>query len=189
LLADTLVLRDGRRVQGQLRSIYEGVVEFVEQGFLSSRTIRVSVEEVERIEFDESYRGESRGSSTSPRRPRGLREKEVRVAANVAWSDTGIDVRDGQDLYFAARGRVRWGPDRRDGPAGEKNSPVNQNRPIPRRPAAALIGKIGESSTDYFFIGDDEGAIRMRARGRLFLGLNDDYLLDNSGAFTVTVYS
>lgn len=188
LLADTLVLRDGRRVQGQLRSINAGVVEFVEQGFFSSRTIRVSVEEVERIEFDESYRGERSESAPARPRPRGLREKEVRVAANVAWSDTGIDVRDGQDLYFTARGRVRWGPDRRDDAAGEKNSPVNQNRPLPRRPAAALIGKIGGDSTDYFFIGDDEGAVRMRARGRLFLGINDDYLLDNSGSFTVTVH-
>ena len=59
---------------------------------------------------------------------------------------------------------------------------------LPHRPAAALISKIGEISTGYFFTGDDQGAILLRASGRLFLGINDDYLLDNSGALTVTVY-
>jgi hypothetical protein len=58
---------------------------------------------------------------------------------------------------------------------------------MPNRPAAALIGRIGESN-DYFFIGDDAGAIRVRGNGRLYLGVNDDYLRDNSGAFRVTVY-
>ena len=190
LLADTLVLRDGRRVEGELRSVRDGVVEFVEQGFFSSRTIRVNIEEVERIEFTErggEYEtGDTAGGAGS--RPRGLRERAVSVAANVAWNDTGIDVRNGQDVFFESSGRVRWGPNRRDGAAGESNSPTNVNRPIPRRPAAALIGKIGADSTDYFFIGDDQGAIRMHARGRLFLGINDDYLLDNSGVLTVTVY-
>jgi len=188
LVADTLVLRDGRRIEGELRGVRDGVVEFAERGLFSSRTIRVDVEDVDRIEFT-SRGGSGRGAGAGgPGRPRGLREREVAVAANVAWSDTGIDVRNGQDVYFASRGRVRWGPDRRDGAAGEKNSPTNANRPIPRRPAAALIGKIGADSTDYFFIGDAEGAFRMRSRGRLFLGINDDYLRDNSGALTVTVY-
>jgi hypothetical protein len=187
LLADTLVMRDGRRVQGELRSIRDGIVEFVEQSFFSSRTIRVSVQEVDRIEFDERE-DEMEEWSDSPSRPRGLREKVVQVAANLAWNDTGIDVLDGRDVYFEADGRVRWGPNRRDGATGERNSPVNQNRPLPHRPAAALIGKIGESSTDVFFIGGDQGAILMRASGRLFLGINDDYLQDNSGALTVTVY-
>jgi hypothetical protein len=187
LFADTLVMRDGRRVYGELRSIRSGIIEFVEQGFFSGRTVRVGIEEVERIEFDERD-GELAESSVVRPRPSGLREKDVRVEARVAWNDTGVDVRNGQDVYFQASGRVRWGPSRRDGAAGERNSPVNENRPLPRRPAAALIGRIGEGSADYFFIGGDEGAIRMRAGGRLFLGINDDYLQDNSGALTVTVY-
>lgn len=187
LVADTLVMKDGRRIRGQLRSVRDGVIEFVEERFLSSRTIRVDRDDVARIEFDDADRGAS-GRAETPERPRGLRERDVSVPANVAWTDTGIDVRSGQDVYFVARGRVRWGPDRRDGASGERDSPYNANRPIPRRPAAALIGRIGEASTEYFFIGDEQGAIRMHGRGRLFLGLNDDYLLDNSGALTVTVY-
>jgi hypothetical protein len=188
LLADTLVLRDGRRVQGELLSVRDGVIEFVEQGTWSSRTLRVSRDDVERIELDDLGRGGS-SSLVEPggARPRGLREREVAVSAVEPWSDTGIDVRDGQTVYFEARGRVRWGPNRRDEAAGEKNSPFNANRPIPRRPAAALIGRVGDS-TDCFFIGGDQGPIRIRGRGRLYLGVNDDYLKDNSGAFTVTIY-
>jgi hypothetical protein len=56
------------------------------------------------------------------------------------------------------------------------------------RPAAALIGKVGTSSGDFFFIGDEQGPIRMRASGRLYLGINDDYLADNSGNFRVVIH-
>jgi hypothetical protein len=59
---------------------------------------------------------------------------------------------------------------------------------MPNRNAAALIGKIGNGSTDYFFIGDESGPVRMRASGRLYLGINDDVLTDNSGNFRVVVY-
>jgi hypothetical protein len=187
LVADTLVLRDGRRIRGELRSVRDGVIEFVEQGFLSTRTLRVSRDEVERIEFDEAP-GSRAAERGTPARPAGLREREVSVAADAAWTDTGIDVRPGQMLYFEATGRITWGPDRRDGPGGERGSPRNPHRPMPNRPAAALIGKIGAESTDYFFIGADPGPLRAPARGRLFLGINDDYLADNRGAFRVTVF-
>ena len=83
---------------------------------------------------------------------------------------------------------MQWGRDRRHGPAGEPNSPRNDGRPMPSRNAAALIGKIGERSTDYFFLGDETGPIRIRAAGRLFLGVNDDFLNDNTGNFRVIVY-
>lgn len=73
------------------------------------------------------------------------------------------------------------------GPAGERDSPRNPGRPIPDRPGTALIGSVGESS-DPFFIGEMRGGIRMRSTGRLFLGINDEVLSDNSGAFRVVVY-
>ena len=53
---------------------------------------------------------------------------------------------------------------------------------------ASLIGRIGADSGDYFFIGNEKGALRMRGAGRLFLGINDDYLEDNRGNFRVTGY-
>jgi hypothetical protein len=59
---------------------------------------------------------------------------------------------------------------------------------MPSRNAAALIGKVGNGSNDFFFIGDETGPVRMRSGGRLYLGINDDVLTDNSGNFRVVVY-
>jgi len=38
-----------------------------------------------------------------------------------------------------------------------------------------------------FFAGSDRGPYEMRGSGRLYLGVNDDYLQDNSGTFRVVV--
>lgn len=188
LAADTLVLRDGRRAEGRLVGMRSGVVEFEEdRGWRGSRTLRIDRDEVLRIELDEADSFDSARNDASDRpRPSGLREREVTVAADVPWSDAGIDVREGQAIYFEAQGRVNWGPGRRDGAGGQRSSPRNPTRPIPNRPGAALIGRV--NSDDPFFIGDDKQAIRMRAAGRLSLGINDDYLADNSGSLRVTVY-
>jgi hypothetical protein len=189
LSADTLVLRDGRRVEGELISIRNGVIEFEEQGTFTNRVVRLRRDEVRRIEFDED-----RDDRTGPppdrglgrERPSGLREREVLVSGDVPWVDAGIEVRAGQVLFFQARGTVWWGPGRKNGPEGEHGSPHNPNRPIPSRPAASLIGRIGDGN-DAFFIGNEQGPIRARSSGRLYLGVNDDVLRDNHGNFRVLV--
>jgi hypothetical protein len=188
LRADTLYLRDGSRVQGELISVRNGTIEFEERrGVGGGRTLRVDRDEVVRIEFD-NRTNNTNDSFAAGGRPAGMRERQVIVSADVAWNDAGVDVRAGQTIYFAATGEVRWGRERRDGPAGERNSPPNPGRPMPNRAAAALIGRIGADSNDLFYIGDDTGPIRVRASGRLFLGVNDDFLQDNAGNFRVVVY-
>jgi hypothetical protein len=116
-----------------------------------------------------------------------MRERTVTVGAREAWTDTGIDVRTGQQIYLQTSGEWRWGPNRRDRGAGERNSPYNANRPLPDRPGAALIGRVGERD-GMFFIGADPGPFRIRGNGRLFLGINDDVLTDNSGYLRVIVF-
>jgi hypothetical protein len=190
LQADTLILRDGSRVQGELIGMRNGTIEFEERrSFGGGRTLRFDREEVLRIEF-ETYRNNTNNSSNlnSSGRPSGMREKQVIVSADVSWNDTGIDVRPGQTVFFEATGQVTWGQGRRDGPAGERNSPANPGRPMGNRNAAALIGKIGNDSGDLFFIGDESGPVRLRGNGRLYLGVNDDVLTDNRGNFRVVVY-
>jgi hypothetical protein len=185
LVADTLVLRNGTRLEGELLSVRNGRIEFEERR--SGRTQRVEFDrdEVVRIEFNDSREARR---DLGPTRPYGMRERIAIVMANTPWSDTSVDVRSGQTVYFGAQGEVRWGRDRRDGPEGENNSPSNPNRPMPNRPAAALVGKVGTDSNDIFFIGAEQGPIRMRASGRLYLGINDDFYNDNSGNFRVVVY-
>jgi hypothetical protein len=182
--ADTLVLNDGRRVQGELLGVYGREIEFEERSGGRRRTVRVSRDEVERIEFNRGQRDEYRNEPAGV--PRGMRERQIVVDAREQWTDTGIDVRAGQQIYFASQGESRWGRDRRDGAEGERNSPLNPNRPLPDRPAAALIGRIGDRN-QIFFIGADSGPFRARDTGRLYLGINDDVLTDNSGNLRVTV--
>lgn len=186
LQADTLYLRNGTRIEGELIAVRGGQIEFEERrSFGGSRTVRIDRDEVDRIDFENRRYSNNNNNTVTDGRPSGMRERQTIVSADVAWNDTGVDVRAGQTVYFEAQGRVRWGRDRQDGPAGERNSPSNPNRPMGNRNAAALIGKIG---TDMFFIGDDTGPVRMRSTGRLYLGVNDDVLTDNSGNFRVVVY-
>jgi hypothetical protein len=190
LQADTLYLRNGQRLQGELVGMRNGQIEFEERrGFGGNRTVRFDRNEVDRIEFDNgynnNYNSNNNNNNSGGGRPNGMRERQATVFANTQWNDTGIDVRAGQMIYFEATGRVRWGQDRQDGPAGERNSPNNPNRPMGNRNAAALIGLI---NNDMFFIGDESGPIRVRNNGRLYLGVNDDVLTDNSGNFRVVVY-
>jgi hypothetical protein len=186
LLADTLVLRNGQRISGRLIGLREGVFEFEEDRGFRRRVIRVEQVDVRTIELDQDGPGQFGTNDPSAGRPRGLRERDVMVSARQQWTDTGISLRNSQTVYFEASGRVRWGRDRQDGPEGENNSPRNPNRPIPSRPAAALIGRVGDEAP--FFIGNDTEGIRVRGSGTLFLGLNDDALDDNSGSFRVSVY-
>ena len=190
--ADTLVMRDGRRVEGELVAVRDGVIEWDGRRglFGGHERMRVERDDVRTIELSEyartNYTNDDRDREDHGR-PSAMREREISVDSWIQWKDTGIDLRAGQTIYFEASGRVRWGPGRQNGPEGERNSPHNDTRPIPGRPAAALIGRVGDSN-DCFFVGDERGGIRVRSAGRLYLGVNDDYLKDNTGSFRVTVY-
>jgi hypothetical protein len=192
-LADVLVLRDGRRIEGVLAGVRGNTIEFEHRGGRDDGVVRrydrsdvrtIQIEEWTGNRYTEDRYRDDRQADTRPRA--GLRERSVTVQARTAWTDSGVDVRPGQEIFFAASGEVRWGPGRRDDAAGEHNSPFNQGRPMPDRNAAALIGKIGENG-DPFFIGGSTQGIRVRGAGRLYLGINDDFLEDNSGSLRVVI--
>ena len=134
--ADTLVMRDGRRVEGDLVAVRDGVIEWDgRKGFFGGHErMRVERDEVRTIELSDYGRSNDTSDDRDRDdrgRPSGLREREVSVDSWIQWKDTGIDLRSGQAIYFQASGRVRWGPNRQDGPEGEHNSPHNASRPIP----------------------------------------------------------
>ena len=181
--ADTLLLRNGARVEGDLVSVRGSTIEFAENG---GSTRRFDRSEVSRIEFYSGSGYSGFGGSNSGGRPAGLRERTTSVDAAAPWTDTGIEVRSGMTVFFEASGKIQWGPDRKDGPGGEGGNHHNPNRPMPNHPGGALIGRVGGSAP--FLIGDERGPIRMRESGRLVLGINDDYLQDNRGSFRVTIY-
>jgi hypothetical protein len=183
LSADTLVLKDGKRIDGLFIGARDGVIEF-ERARPQGGRERISIDRVEvvRIELDEGARGVG-----APPLPAGSRTRDVVVDARSAWTDAGIDVTAGQTLSFYATDRIRWAAGRRDGPDGEHNSPTGPGRPMPNERRAALIGRIGDSR-DYFLVGSRRERMRMPAAGRLYLGVNDEFLEDNAGSFRVTVH-
>ena len=180
-LADTLVLRSGRRVEGDLISVRGSTIEFAEANGSTRRYDRGDVARIElygsRYDDGRAWAGVRRACARSTRPSRPPRQ----------WNDTGVDVRSGMRRLFR-RQRVACAgvPIARTDPAGEGGNRYNANRPIPGRPGGALVGRIGDS--DPFYIGDEKGPIRMRESGRLSLGVNDDYLQDNSGSWRVTIY-
>jgi hypothetical protein len=181
--ADTLVLMNGRRIQGELLGVYGREIEFEERAGGARRVMRVPRADIVRIEFLEEQSGNQQ--DVRPVIPPRLRERNVTVSPTAAWTDTGIDVRAGQEIYFQPSGQVTWSPNKRVDANGTRDSKSNPARPLPTRNGGALIGRIGDRDT--FLIGLDVGPFRIRQNGRLYLGVNDDNLEDNTGFYYVVV--
>ena len=111
---------------------------------------------------------------------------QIRVNSQQRWTDTGITVRQGDIIRFQSSGQIQMSDNSSDmaGTAGSLQRRMAQDAPVSGVFAGALIGKIGAYSA--FAIGD-QGQITAPASGRLYLGVNDDYLNDNRGEFVVTM--
>jgi hypothetical protein len=111
---------------------------------------------------------------------------QIRVPANQRWVDTGLTVRRGESVTFNASGRVKLSANANDtaGPPGAESG-RRPTGPMAGVLAGALIGRIGPVSM--FAIGNQTNPLPMPADGRLFLGVNDDEVNDNTGEFVVDV--
>jgi hypothetical protein len=112
--------------------------------------------------------------------------EEIVVYPKERWTDTGLRVRAGDLMYFDTTGTVRLSSERGDlaTAAGARSGRRAADSLLSTQPAGALIGRIDNG--DPFFIGDRR-TVRAPLSGRLYLGVNDDYLEDNSGTFRVMV--
>jgi hypothetical protein len=116
----------------------------------------------------------------------------IGCVANVPGStkslDTGLDLQEGAVVEIRAEGDIRWntGTSETCGPTGALRYTRSENKPIPGVNTGALIGRIGPDSKEFFYIGAGQqiGAFRS---GRLLLGINDDNVADNDGAFRVWI--
>lgn len=193
--ADTLDFLDGHHVHGRLVSVTRGWVEFQPRaGDETGDALRVAVAEVRAIHFDDDAEspevtigdtagGGDRTDADVPRRGRLLT-----VAATERWTDTAIDVVSGDVVSFSVAGTVTLGDDRPLGAEGDPDgAAAAPRRPLPDRPAGALVGRIGTSPDDTFFVGAERLPFRVRTTGRLYLSINDDTLDDDTGAFQVAI--
>jgi hypothetical protein len=130
---------------------------------------------------------------------------EISVMSDVGWTDTRLDVFQGQEIYFRARGQVslqRGNPVTYCGPDGYNYQSTQQ--PLRDKNIGALIGKVyllisvevdektGEEVRneleELFYVGS-VNRIVMPMTGRLLLGVNENLVADNEGSFTVIVFT
>ncbi len=118
-------------------------------------------------------------------------ESTISVPGNSRGTDTGIDVRAGDQITFSASGSIvagqRAGSVSPDGGRSTGFGSIVSSRPVPNAGVGALIGYIrtadGQASQP-FFVGS-QVTWTAAADGRLFLLINDDNYNDNSGSFIV----
>ena len=175
---------DGRKSNlGDISRIYFGSVGNV-PGFpttANSQTITDAQTQADRMARRQERR-EARAAAPANAR-------EVVVPSNVQWTNSGISVSSGQRLRFETTGDARLSVQNVDDVAQAGGTPSGRradNAPVPSAPAGALIGRIGNGQP--FVIGNTNLALDMPASGRLFLGVNDDAVVDNSGNFVVRIW-
>jgi hypothetical protein len=124
---------------------------------------------------------------------RGNREQTIDVQGTSRGTDTGIDVRAGDQIVFTATGVVVAGQRAGSvGPEGGRSTGFGSivgTRPVPSAGVGALIGYIrsldGQNSQP-FFVGSSL-TFSVPIAGRLYLAVNDDNYNDNSGSFSVRI--
>ena len=184
-----LLLKSGNASKGRLVSV-EGTDRDPTLLFrtTSGEERRVRFSEVGRLYLGRYPGAAPAGTATTAAAaPATPQNGQVSVAANQQWVATGITVTKGQQVTFGSSGEVQLSPDAGDvaTTAGSKAGRRLSGGPLPGQLAGALTGRVGNGQP--FAIGNQAGPLSMPDSGVLYLGVNDDNVGDNQGAFTVTV--
>ncbi|MDQ1557245.1 MAG: hypothetical protein QOD32_305 [Pyrinomonadaceae bacterium] len=237
-LADTIRLRDGSVVRGQIIAFKDQQFTVLIGANTRGRRGRMTIysEDIESIEFDaadssgaaaggsindDAAANDDRSASNAPApvirnpapttrptqpdntandRNNGLGTGtgggaspvffpiRLRVRADNAsngWNDSGLMVRAGQRLRITATGRVSLGGGQMSTPTGLPRL-ADRDKLMRNEPTGGLIAVIGDDNDDFIFLGASREFTAQRD-GRLFLGVNEGNLVDNSGTYDVTV--
>jgi serine/threonine protein kinase len=111
------------------------------------------------------------------------------VKSNQTWQDTKIEINQGDyvELNYLSGKWTTWVDGHpMVGPEGnvDLGDPKNSNHPVPSAYPGVLIGKIGDGAA--FAIGKGISLTSLDS-GPLYLQINDDYLVDNSGTLSVSI--
>jgi hypothetical protein len=110
----------------------------------------------------------------------------IAVNPTQRWTDTGMWVEAGEMVTFDAEGSIEMSGNNGDTatPAGSRTGRRAADAPLRNQPAGILIARVGNAAP--FAVGDRR-TLRAPASGELFLGVNDDILVDNRGEYRVSV--
>ncbi|HZG52204.1 MAG TPA: LecA/PA-IL family lectin [Pyrinomonadaceae bacterium] len=230
-LADTIRLRDGTVVRGQIIAYKDQQFTVLIGSGARGRRSRMMIysEDIESIEFDATdaatagagndAANDDRAADNSPpatrnsppvnsrpqpdTTPAGRADNTAGAATNSApvffpirlrvradnasngWNDSGLMVRAGQRLRITATGRVSLGGGQMSTPTGLPRL-ADRDKLMRNEPTGALIAVIGDDNDDFIFLGANREFTAQRD-GRLFLGVNEGNLGDNSGTYDVTI--
>lgn len=101
------------------------------------------------------------------------------------WADTGVLVTRGQRIRISASGRVSLGGGKFSTPSGLL-AVTDRDKLMRDRPTGSLIAVIGDDNDEFIYIGGQREFTAQRD-GRLFLGVNEGNLNDNSGSYDVVI--
>jgi hypothetical protein len=147
----------------------------------------------------------AKAEPAAPAQPEELQPvKEVVVRGTATWTDTGLDVGEGEELVIRATGWIslqRGNPTAFCGPEGYDLKSAQQ--PLPDRNIGSLVGRVVQLVSvetdpetkkeirneliEVFYVGA-EARVRMPLTGRLFLGINENVAGDNSGEFKAWIF-
>ncbi len=110
----------------------------------------------------------------------------VRVNSQQRWTDAVLTVRAGDIVTVDASGTITMSVDTNDtaSPAGSSRGRSAPDAPVLNQLASGLIMRIDGYGP--IFIGNKR-TVTAPVGGRIYLGVNDDHLPDNTGEFVVTV--
>jgi hypothetical protein len=158
-------------------------------------------------DFDDLFGEGNTNNNPAPARRRGNRNNQypndagtrtpreiaITVPGNSRGTDTGIDLRTGDNVSITATGSVtagrRAGVVSPDGGRATGFGSIAGTYPVPSLGVGALIGYIrlpNGQITQPFAIGSQQ-SFTAQSDGRLFLLINDDNYNDNSGNFEVRI--
>lgn len=115
-----------------------------------------------------------------------LRKSYV-VPGMMDWTETDVEIQQGDTILISANGTITWKRDGREKcDANGSSYTQSGKKPLPGVSAGALIGRIGSDFAEIFLIGTERKIIAPKT-GRLYLGINDDTIVDNDGQFRVWI--
>jgi hypothetical protein len=101
------------------------------------------------------------------------------------WTNTGWVVKKGQRIRITGDGEVSLGKGKTSTPSGDPDI-QDQQKLLKNVATGALLAVIGDDNNVFIYIGASREFTATRD-GALFLGINEGYLDDNTGAYKVKV--
>jgi hypothetical protein len=114
----------------------------------------------------------------------------IGVVVDQEWTDTGVVLKQGQSVKVTAHGTMNWYTGACNGKCTSTPSGISCPGGGPMRlglPCLSLLGRVGKNGRP-FEVGEST-VFTASTPGKLFLGVNDENLSDNTGAWTATISS